>query len=68
MPIEERMRLLRRAAELIKERRDKLARLITTEMGKLIREARRNREMRVLRKYSISAGLTPRRGFRRAVA
>lgn len=38
-PVEERAAVVRRAAELMDERRDDLARLITTEMGKRIEEA-----------------------------
>ena len=38
-PVEERAGVVRRAAELMDERRDELARLITTEMGKRAQEA-----------------------------
>ncbi len=38
-PVEERAAVVRRAAELMDERRDDLARLITTEMGKRQEEA-----------------------------
>lgn len=38
-PQEERCRLMRRTAEVLRQRRDELARLITLEMGKLFREA-----------------------------
>ena len=38
-PIEERAAVVRRAAELMKERRSELAALLTLEMGKLIKEA-----------------------------
>src|SRR5215218_4722465 len=38
-PVEERAAVVRRAAELMDERRDDLARLITTEMGKRAEEA-----------------------------
>ena len=39
-PVEERAATMRRAAELMLERGDELARLVTLEMGKLLREAR----------------------------
>lgn len=38
-PVEERAAIIRRAGELMLERKDELARLITLEMGKLIRES-----------------------------
>lgn len=38
-PVEDRAAIMRRAAELMLERRDELARLVTLEMGKLIRES-----------------------------
>src|SRR3712207_6466670 len=38
-PVEERAAVVRRAAELMDERRDDLAKLITTEMGKRLEEA-----------------------------
>ncbi|MCG5534476.1 NAD-dependent succinate-semialdehyde dehydrogenase [Ectothiorhodospira mobilis] len=40
LPLEERVALLRRAAGLLRERREPLAGRITREMGKLLREAR----------------------------
>lgn len=39
-PVDKRAAVVRRAGELLRERRDELARLITVEMGKLTREAR----------------------------
>lgn len=39
MPIEERSRIISRAAELYNERKEELASLITMEMGKTVREA-----------------------------
>ncbi len=39
LPIEQRLGYLSRAAAILRERRDELARLITREMGKLYREA-----------------------------
>jgi len=39
-PIEERCELMRKAAEILRGRVDKLSKLITTEMGKLTKEAR----------------------------
>ncbi len=39
-PLEKRCTLMRKAGQLLRERRDALARLITLEMGKLIKEAR----------------------------
>ncbi|WP_034388836.1 NAD-dependent succinate-semialdehyde dehydrogenase [Deinococcus sp. YIM 77859] len=38
-PVEERAAVVRRAGELLLERRDEFARLVTLEMGKLIRES-----------------------------
>ncbi|GMA16554.1 NAD-dependent succinate-semialdehyde dehydrogenase [Deinococcus metallilatus] len=38
-PVEERAAIVRRAGELMLERKDELARLVTLEMGKLIRES-----------------------------
>src|SRR5688500_13885630 len=38
-PIEERAAIVRRAGELMAERRDRFAQLVTLEMGKLIRES-----------------------------
>jgi succinate-semialdehyde dehydrogenase/glutarate-semialdehyde dehydrogenase len=40
LPVAERSRLLRAAAAVLRERNESLARLITLEMGKLLREAR----------------------------
>ncbi|MDX1250858.1 MAG: NAD-dependent succinate-semialdehyde dehydrogenase [Gammaproteobacteria bacterium] len=39
-PLPERCRLMRRAAQYLRDHRDALARIITLEMGKLIKEAR----------------------------
>ncbi|MBI2778540.1 MAG: NAD-dependent succinate-semialdehyde dehydrogenase [Gammaproteobacteria bacterium] len=39
-PLEERCRLMRKAAHYLRDHRDRLARIITLEMGKLIKEAR----------------------------
>lgn len=39
-PLEKRCELMRHAGQLLRERRDDLARIITLEMGKLIKEAR----------------------------
>ena len=39
VPFAERAQLLRRAAELFRERRDELARTMSLEMGKLLRDA-----------------------------
>ena len=44
-PIEERAAIVRRAGELLAERRDRLAALVTLEMGKLIVEAREEAEL-----------------------
>ncbi len=38
-PLQQRCTLMRRAASVLRDRRDELARIITTEMGKLFREA-----------------------------
>lgn len=40
MPVEKRCALLRQAASILRERKEELARLITLEMGKLIKESR----------------------------
>lgn len=39
-PLEERCQLMRKAAQYLRDHRDRLARIITLEMGKLIKEAR----------------------------
>ena len=39
-PVHERVRILNRCADAIDERREELARLLSTEMGKIIRESR----------------------------
>jgi succinate-semialdehyde dehydrogenase / glutarate-semialdehyde dehydrogenase len=53
-PIAERAAIVRRAAELMRERADGLARLVTLEMGKLIAESREEADLsaRILRYYA----------------
>jgi succinate-semialdehyde dehydrogenase/glutarate-semialdehyde dehydrogenase len=52
-PISERAAIVRRAGELMSERRDRLARLVTLEMGKLIGESGEEADLsaRILRYY-----------------